>query len=372
MLLSPTAELELLLLCARVRVDDDGAKRILGRLDGGLDWNMVVKAALRHGLIPLVYRTLVGLGLRNVPPPIQAQLRTLSESFRFRTLVHFSELIRLQQALTTAGIVAVPYKGPALAACLYGDVTLRQIQDIDVLVRPGDALRARRVLMDNGCVPVRKLSDRFAAAHVRYHCDFDFTTDKRVGVDLGWRNAPGYWFLPNLPELAWTRLGRLTLAGYDVPWLCREDLLLVLCLHGGKHKWDTLKWIVDVAELLRLHPGIQWPEMWESARQAGAERMLALGLFLAHDLLQAPLPPDVLAHVRSRPRVLALAAEVCASSFAADAAPATTLVELAFLARATERLSARLACQVLRPFYFVLHHMLRPGVAVLQRALAGS
>ena len=362
-----TRELDLLLQCARTQIDDTRAQRIAEDLARGVDGEALIRLAWRHGLVPLLYQSLTRAGLHNLAPECQLRLRTVAESSRFRTLVLCSELLRLQRVLTAAGVVAIPYKGPVLAAHLYGDAALRQILDIDLIVRPGDAVKARRVLMENGCVALKKMSPRRAAARAWYHCDFVFMTAKRVCVDLTWRIAPAYWNLPKIAPSAWTRLGRLSLAGDTVPWLAGEDLLVVLCLHGSKHKWDTLKWIVDVAELLRVHPQLDWSYLWDSARDGGAQRMVALGLLLAHDLLQAPVPPAQLERIRADASLAPFMAEVSRNFSVVDAPSASTLVELDFLTRLAERAWTRLACRLLRPFYFVLHHMLRPAVQALRR-----
>jgi hypothetical protein len=365
----PTPELELLLRCARIHVDDDHAQRISGLLRRDLDWNGLVLMARRHGLIPLLYRTLSGLGSSKVPPEILERLRSLSEAFRFQSLLFVRELLNALRALETAGVTAMPYKGPALAAFLYQDLALRQFSDIDLLVRPHDAVKARHVLLKQGFVPKRRIYEPLEGAWVQFHCEFAFSAlEGQVLVELNWRVAPRYWRLPEIPDLAWNRLGRLSLAGVSVPWFAPEDLLFVLCLHGCKHKWDTLKWLVDVAELLRGHPDLNWREMTDEARRTGSERMFAVGLFLANDLLDAPLPADVLEAVRCKPLVASLAAEVCENLLAAYTEPAGTLTELPFLARAAERLDMKLFCQVLRPLYFLLHRLVRPGIAALRQA----
>ena len=357
----------MLLQCARVHIDADRARRISDILACGIDGEALVALALRHGLAPLLYRNLAAVGLDRLAPHTGAKLRTVAEASRFRTLVLCSELVRVHRLLTAAGVLAVPYKGPALAASLYGDVAVRQMLDIDLIVRPSDAVKARRILVENACHPLKPLPAWRVAAHVWYHCDFVFRGTKGVCVDLTWRNAPAYWQLPQMPAAAWNRLEHLPFAGDQMPWLACEDLLLVLCLHGSKHKWDTLKWIVDVAELLRTHPGIDWPLAWASARNAGAERMLALGLWLAHDLLEAPLPLAQLEKVRRDAPLMLLASEASRHYALADAPAATTLVELGFLTRLAERVSTRLACQLLRPCYLVLHHVARPMAQLLRR-----
>ena len=41
-----------------------------------------------------------------------------------------------------------------------------------------------------------------------------------------------------------------TFAGRPITMHAPEDLLLLLCVHGGKHEWERLGWIRDVAALL--------------------------------------------------------------------------------------------------------------------------
>lgn len=366
-MLIPNAELELLLLCSRTHIDENRRSRIVLALESQLDWHALVTLAKRHGLIPLLFRSLSGVGMWRVPADIATQLRVSSETHGFQNIVYLSVLLRLQQALADAGIVAIPYKGPALAAYLHGSVGLRQMVDIDLLVRPPDALAARRVLVAHGCVPSPQLTRLLAAARVKYHCDFTFVAGNRVSVDLNWRISPVYWRLPTIPAQAWDRLGQLSLGGGSVPWFAAEDLLLILCLHASKHRWDTLKWVVDIAELLRLNPDIRWREMLESAGRHGARRMLSVGVYLAHDLLEAPLPADVLADLQTRADVMTLVADICRNAFVDEAESVTTLMRLAFLGRAADHLGTRLACRSLGSFYFVLHHIVRPAIALVRR-----
>ena len=95
-----------------------------------------------------------------------------------------------------------------------------------------------------------------------------------------------------------------------------EDLLLILCVHGAKHYWSKLGWICDVAELLRVHPGLKWTALLLQAKQLGGRRILFLGLFLAHVLLGAGLPEEVWKEINADPVVPWLAAKVQTRLFA--------------------------------------------------------
>jgi Uncharacterised nucleotidyltransferase len=59
-------------------------------------------------------------------------------------------LLKLLRLLEAHGIAALPYKGPVLAALAYGNVAFRQFGDLDLLVRPQDADRAKALLWAQG------------------------------------------------------------------------------------------------------------------------------------------------------------------------------------------------------------------------------
>lgn len=94
------------------------------------------------------------------------------------------------------------------------------------------------------------------------------------------------------------------LEGFRILAFPPEDQLLFLCVHAAKHLWSDLKWICDVAELIRAFPDLDWHLALRQAALVRNERTLLLGLALAQRLLGAELP----AWVRTRIE--------CCSSFA--------------------------------------------------------
>ena len=124
--------------------------------------------------------------------------------------------------------------------------------------------------------------------------------------------------------------------------LSPEDLLLILCVHGAKHLWSQLGWISDVAELVRGHPSADWPWLLAEARALGSERMLLLGLFLARDLLDAPLPEAVRPALRADRVVESLAGQVVERLFGRPRGAAGVLESALFHLRAREHVRDRL------------------------------
>lgn len=106
------------------------------------------------------------------------------------------------------------------------------------------------------------------------------------------------------------RLIYVEVAGRQLPTFSVEDTIVMLCVHGAKHFWERLMWILDIAKLITAHE-VNWAMLLEIAAERKSTRVVLLGLYLAHDLLGASLPPDVLQRAEDEPGVRWLARKVC-------------------------------------------------------------
>jgi hypothetical protein len=165
--------------------------------------------------------------------------------------------------------------------------------DVDIFV-PRDYLStAKRLLTEDGYRLSPSMSPREEARHLKVEKSYNLVQDDVI-VELHWRFLhPMHGFSLDA-EAVWDRTHLIELEGQDVRTLSPEDLVLYLCAHGGKHFWNRLSWICDVAEVLRTYSDtIHWPTVLERAKQHHAERMLRLGLVLAHRYLDAPLAGSI-------------------------------------------------------------------------------
>src|SRR5450432_2712415 len=102
-------------------------------VEAGLNWDRFLTLAVRHKLLSLVYRSLSQAG-GAVP---QAALEKLRARFNRNTQINLrllAELKRILAELNSSRVMAVPFKGLALAADAYGNLALREAGDIDLLV----------------------------------------------------------------------------------------------------------------------------------------------------------------------------------------------------------------------------------------------
>ena len=274
-----------------------------------IDWRRLLEAATYHGLQPLVWRHLSRLGGGSCPAPVLNALETESRRISLRNLGLAAELAELVSFFRSKGVHVVSLKGPIAAVAYYGDPGLRSFVDIDLLVPRGEALTAWRLLESRRYTARFPLKSDWQELFVRRGSEELFHRGE-LGplVDLHWDIwAPGYTFTPESDE-PWAAREVVKLGSIEVETLAPEAMALFFCLHGAKHSWVGLKWVCDLAELLRSRPALEWGPMLEWSAPRGRRRLVDWGLRLAHELLGAPVPPDVLARGSADPEVGTLAA----------------------------------------------------------------
>ncbi len=287
-------ENELLRLCAASILPEERAPRLRALAQKPLDWAYFQEQAVFHRVFPQAYRALTSTAVDGLAPEIREGLHSLYFNNLARNLAIEKELVRVLEALSQAGVTAMPYKGPVLAETSYGELGLRQFNDLDILIRESDLDAAVSALIGLGYdseFPDSPARRKRLRAHLR---DFAFRRPNGpCAVEVQWRLAQRYHPLFRDPARVWARLRYESLAGLPVRTLSPEDTLMVLCLHGLYHSWQRLQMVSDVAQSMRAGRVLDWDKMLADAREQGALRILLLGLLLAHNILESPLPPQV-------------------------------------------------------------------------------
>ncbi|HEX8458030.1 MAG TPA: nucleotidyltransferase family protein [Pyrinomonadaceae bacterium] len=312
-------EVELLLCCARARMDERHVARLHQLLDGTLDWKLVIAYAESHGLVPLLYFHLHARAAEKVPPTVYEKLREQFRRISALNVYLSGELRRLLKLFAARDIDAIPYKGPALAVKAYGQISLRHFGDLDIIVRRRDVPRIIDLLVAEGYALHPPLNPVQQSLMLRTQCNLPFTRDAhRLIVEIHWRVSARLFSSPLDEDALWRTLHAETFEGMQINALAPEDLLLSLCVHGAKHLWERLSWITDISQLLEVQTDLNWPRLLERARRTGTERMLLLGLYVASDLLGARLSAEVEARMKSDAEIVPLANQIYARLFEDD------------------------------------------------------
>jgi Uncharacterised nucleotidyltransferase len=272
----------LLACCAHVSRDE----RIREILEGPLDWRRLLELAGHHGVIPHLYHCLAASNV--VPQETLHLLQQRYEANARQTLWLTRELLRILECLEDSGIRALPYKGPILAEILYGNVSLRQFSDLDLLIHEADLAKVKTALLELGYQPALQLTPRQERAYV--DSGYEYTFDNSLGrnlLEMQWRILPRFYSIDFDIDYFFDRAVPLRLSGRSLHTLSREDLMLVLCVHAAKHAWVQLSWLCDIAELAQ---SVDWVVVQDHAQRLGIERIVAVTFILAARLLGTPLP----------------------------------------------------------------------------------
>ena len=194
----------------------------------------------RHTVAPAVIAALRLQGIK-IPDSLAAEVQATSA----RALHLTKELHRLHRRLNEAGIPFLTVKGPALAQWLHGSVTSRHYTDLDIFTRPEDARAAISILEADGFSPIagpppgyedRWMSRAWEARHIH--------PDQRV-VEIHWALFPPGRGDEGLTEAAWSHATTLPVADREVPVPAPEDHAAFIILHGHRHGWQRLQWLID-------------------------------------------------------------------------------------------------------------------------------
>ncbi|WP_274650951.1 nucleotidyltransferase family protein [Paenibacillus humicola] len=230
-------------------------------------------------LEPQVYRLLSTQNkLERLPDAHRERLKTkFDESVMLNVYIQF-ETERLFHAFESRGIDVIPLKGVRFAAKYFGHIGARSTSDIDLLIRPGDADRAA------DCV--RALGFACEEPYIRGHFHAGFSKPlpgrrQPLTVELQWDLLMDG--TSNFkPEPMWR--DALPLKPYKhVLELSEYHTFYMICLHGWKHGLDSLKYLIDIVQLIRvIGERIDYGELFEDAKAHRTYRRLASTLSVVY------------------------------------------------------------------------------------------
>src|SRR5256885_1261902 len=209
-------ELELLLVCARRHISGEMAHRARELAAQPLDWDYLVQTSASHGLLPLLYTNLKSAAAV-VPQDQLRRLRDLFQKNAVRSALFTGELLKILDLFESEKILAMPYKGPAMAASLYGNPALRQFVDLDILVRKQDVWRCQELLISMGYEPHFNITKRQLPAFLRLGYVQSFSRDQGMSiVELHWGIASRFFMFPLDVDRFFGRLVPMELMGKRV------------------------------------------------------------------------------------------------------------------------------------------------------------
>lgn len=265
-----------------------------------LDWPRLVKQAHTLGLAPLLYKKLEPVPWLGMIPeePLQV-LRDAYFGSAARNIILQSQLERLVSSLAQAGIRVVVLKGAALANSLYGNIALRPMSDLDLLLRSGDVKPAIGILESLDFVLTKPDPDRLDPFAPSFTGELVLCKDSPlpVMVELHWQLIPAVTFRKATrleTDKLWEYTAPLTIGMHEALQLTPAATLIHLCAHLGIHSFRHFRGLLDVALLTRELNVAQWERFAGLAEVFQVRTVTYVALMLVQGIFGVEMPSAVI------------------------------------------------------------------------------
>jgi hypothetical protein len=272
------------------------------------DWDLLLELADEHGVLGLLSKRLAPAEGQGVPAAFREKLQSRVRAQQLFVLGLTADLFQILEEFDRNGIESILVKGPVVSLLAYGDPATRNYADLDLIVRHRQILEATQCMHLLGYEPdVPETAIEAGKVPGEY-------VFKRVGrpqtIELHTEPTFRYYPQPMRIEEMYSRRRTVPLDGRQIPALSVEDELVLNCIHGGKHFWERLMWIADIALIAARNREIYWNDVFRLAQEVRAERMLCVGLQLANRVLDANFPGDIQDRISRDQEVQSLCAQI--------------------------------------------------------------
>jgi len=293
-----SADLQFLIACCQAEQSHDDTTFLQNHIlkKDAQYLEALVSLSVRHGILPLVYKTIKDISEQDndfVPQEFLSELKAHYMGISQRNMLMSAELIRIMKLLEEHDIEALAFKGPTLAQMAYGDITLRQYVDLDVLTRKEDIYKIDTLLKKHGYERLLTLTPVQEKIWIKYAHDMGLIhKQKGVHFEMHWSFLDEDYPMQVDLETFWENTQEVKLNGHPIPTFSTENLLVYLCIHGSKHLWERIEWIKDIDLLIRKNE-IDWEKVIKISEGTGFEKMIYLGFSLSAVLLDTPLSKSI-------------------------------------------------------------------------------
>jgi len=265
-----------------------------------IDWDGFARLVARHRVGGLVHDGLKRADAKP-PPNLAASLAAEAGAIALQNLAFAAECLRLKAMFDESGTDVLFLKGVTINILAYESLALKQAWDIDLLVDPADYEEAVTRIEEAGyrCVdpgpdPSRDEILRWA----RRHKHTVWQNAGGMALELHNSLVDNPVLLPGLSMRGPRQLVEVA-PGRTLPTLATEELFAYLCAHGAAHGWSRLKWLADVAALLKDCDEAEILRLHDRSVALGGGRSAGQALLLSARLFGMRLPAALERKLRS-------------------------------------------------------------------------
>jgi hypothetical protein len=283
-----TNEIILLIECCKISPDFILIEEKISQIK---NWDNLITLSYSHGVFPLVYKILKKYDEKIPLDKLSFMKQTYMDVVKTNMLMT-SELIKISKLLEENGIKSIAFKGPTLSQMAYGDVVSRQYVDLDVLVDENELLNAIKILKKNDYV----LEDDFKLELLKNNRNIfhDVTLRKNalVNIELHWRLFSDEYMTGIADLNIEENIKIFEYQNNKLKVFENEIQILYLSIHGAKHNWERIEWLVDIVRFIENN-AIDWKQLLHFIERTKTEKILFSTFYLCKTILDLSLPKEI-------------------------------------------------------------------------------
>lgn len=200
-----------------------------------------------------------------------------------------AELLKMVNLLEENSIEYISFKGPTLSQMAYDDITLRQYVDLDILIKEDDFDEVINILMKlnyKNKYDYSKAKEKIKEL-ISDHMFYNLSTGTVIEIH-------NKLFSSNFPlnikdsDFINNKIS-MKINNKNVFSFSKEYLLVYLCLHGSKHLFSRISWILDIHKFIENHD-IDWIGVNDLIEKYNIKTFVNTSLFLSLRLFNTKLP----------------------------------------------------------------------------------
>lgn len=273
------------------------------------DWSRLVEKARQEGVSAVLYHNITSHRLDGLVP--QAPVAAFCDEYHANLKRNLSVIGTLREVLAAFeqdGIPCIVLKGIVLAECVYPNIALRGMSDIDILIKKADLLRADDLLSSLGYTPRDSTAEKAIQNPAGYLASLDYrkSAPSALGLHVHWHpvntSVPATMFASQVDlNRLWDRAMVAGVADRRVLTLCPEHLIIYLCEHALRvgHSFDRLILVCDIFYAVRaFERNLDWDFLAGESRRFNLSRFVYHGLSIVRHHTSLDIPESCLAGLK--------------------------------------------------------------------------
>ncbi|MEA3560289.1 MAG: nucleotidyltransferase family protein [Candidatus Omnitrophota bacterium] len=295
---------------AKLNIDRSTLEKIKEILSPELNWAYFFDRAQSQGVTSLVYKTLSEIDDAKtiVPEDIWKRLENRYYAVAARNTLLYQKLAGILAVFNQAGIEVIVLKGAALAALVYGNVALRPMTDIDLLVKKEELCSIDARLKYLGYSPADHSIGGINLRSISYLTTFDYrnSTGNSPSLHIHYHfvnsTIPTHSYIDKIKiEKIWQEAEQIELAGAKTLVMAPHHLLIHLAEHSLRvfHSLSKLSYFCDINQSINFYrKRLDWERFLRDSFEFNLDRMAYFSLYFTTKFLNTRIPEKVLSALK--------------------------------------------------------------------------